>query len=412
VPAISDRGNGHAASGSSRRASDPAEWVEAVDHKIAECVQRQLVSDVRLGGFLSGGVDSSLVVSSMGSDARTFSIGFDDPSYDELPWAKRVAAHLGVDHETEIVRPSAADLFEPLMEQMDDPIADFSIFPTYQVSRHARRHVTVALSGDGGDELFGGYETYLAELAARMWQRIPASLRRTTIEPAIRSLPPTAKKKGLINKAKRFVEGFDHPEPLGHARWRLFAGEALQRELLTPEAQRETETPIDQHVRDLADRAQHLDPIDRALYVDLKSYLPDNCLVKMDRMSMAVSLEARVPMLDPELVELAFSMPSRFKVGPRETKRLLKRVACRRIPRRCVYRPKEGFSIPMKHWLKTEVRPIMEELLNPARLAAEGVFRPDTVERLKREHLENRANHSHVLWSLIVFQAWRRRWGV
>ncbi|HXE56431.1 MAG TPA: asparagine synthase (glutamine-hydrolyzing) [Gemmatimonadales bacterium] len=389
----------------------PGEWEEAIDAKIGEAVRRQLVSDVPLGAFLSGGVDSSLVVASMG-DARTFSIGFDDPTYDEVGWSRRVADHLGVRHEVQIIRPDVEPLFHRLMWHLDDPIGDFSIFPTYLVSRLARREVTVALSGDGGDEVFGGYETYLAQERARLWRRLPAFLRRRLVEPAIRRLRPRPVKKGLVNKAKRFIEGLEHDERLGHARWRLFLGERLREALFTTEARAALRSPLGAHVLELREEAGPRDEVDAGLYVDLRSYLSDNCLVKVDRMSMACSLEARVPLLDVELVELAFRMPSALKVHRGRTKVLLKRVAARHVPAECVHRPKQGFSIPIKSWLGGAFRPLVEELLAPARLAAEGVFEPPVVERLKREHLEGRANHSHVLWALLVFQDWRRRWSV
>jgi asparagine synthase (glutamine-hydrolysing) len=388
-----------------------ADWLDAVDETIRRCVRRQLVSDVPLGAFLSGGVDSSLVVSAMG-EASTFSIGFDDPTYNELAWAKRVAAHLGVTHDFEVIQPTVVDLFDHLMHFMDDPIGDFSIFPTFLVSRHARRRVTVALSGDGGDELFAGYETYIAQQRARAWSRIPGFVRRGVLEPALHALRPTAKKKGLINKAKRFAEGFEHAEALGHARWRLFLSDAMRAALLTPEARASTTAGPARHILDLRARARGRDELERSLYVDVKSYLVDNCLVKVDRMSMACSLETRVPLLDKELVELAFRIPSRLKIVDGSSKDLLKAVASRHVPRDCVYRPKEGFSIPIKHWLGTEFRPLLEEMTDPRRVEAEGVFDPGTIARLKAEHLSGRANHSHVLWSLLVFQDWRRRWGV
>jgi len=390
-------------------ARSPSEWVDEVDDAIRRCVQRQLVSDVPLGAFLSGGVDSSLVVSGMGP-AKTFSIGFDDPTYNELEWAKRVATHLGVSHDFDVIQPTVVDLFDDLMRFMDDPIGDFSIFPTFLVSRHARRAVTVALSGDGGDELFGGYETYVAQEKARLWERLPGFM-RTAVAGAVSAVRPTARKKGLVNKAKRFVEGLEHPAALGHARWRLFVGDALRRSLFTREALAGMSNDAGRHIRELRARSETRDELDRSLYVDFKSYLVDNCLVKVDRMSMACSLETRVPLLDTELVELAFRVPSHLKVSG-TTKDLLKRVAVRHVPRECVYRPKEGFSIPMKHWLGTEFRPLLEELLAPSRIASEGIFQPDTVARLKTEHLDGRANHSHVLWTLLVFQDWRRRWRV
>jgi asparagine synthase (glutamine-hydrolysing) len=387
------------------------EWGDRIEESVGRAVRRQMVSDVPLGAFLSGGVDSSLVVAMMG-DARAFSIAFDDPTYDESPWARRVAAHLGVRHRVETIRPDVAGTFDRLMRHMDDPIGDFSIFPTFLVSRLAREEVTVVLSGDGGDEVFGGYETYAALGREKTWNRIPGLLRKGALEPAIDALRPTRAKKGLVNKAKRFVAGARLDPAMGHARWRIFLDDAAREGLFTADALSAISTPAGAHIVELAARAGSRDAVDRALYVDLFSYLPENCLAKVDRMSMAVSLEGRVPLLDHEVVELAFSAPSSLKVRGAATKILLKEVAARRVPRKCVYRRKEGFSIPIKNWLGGELRPLMEDLLSPAHLAEQGLFRTGAVERLKREHLEGAANHSHVLWTLMVFQDWRRRWGV
>jgi asparagine synthase (glutamine-hydrolysing) len=391
------------------QARTSAQWEEEVDHKIEECVQRQLVSDVPLGAFLSGGVDSSLVVSAM-NGAKTYSIGFDDPTYNELGWARKVACHLGSDHVDEVIKPDISGLFEKLMYFMDDPIGDFSIFPTYLVSQHARKYVNVALSGDGGDELFGGYDTYAADQIARKYVRIPAFWRHALIEPFIQALKPRPVKKGWVNKAIRFVEGFQHPEDLAHARWRIFAANGFKQTLFTPEALADFDISKDTHIHRLFQKAGERDRLNQSLYVDLKSYLCDNCLAKIDRMSMAVSLESRVPLLDKELVELAFRIPGKLKVSGGKTKILLKRVAARRVPRECVYRPKEGFSIPIKNWLKSELRPLMEELLNKSNIDQEGLFQSNTIERLKQEHLSGTANHSHILWSLMVFQAWQQKW--
>ena len=385
------------------------EWLDQLDSRITDCVRRQLVSDVPLGAFLSGGVDSSLVVAAMG-DARTFSIGFDDPSYNELAYSEQVAEHLGVSHTTEVIKPDVADLFDKLMHFMDDPIGDFSIFPTYLVSKLARREVTVALSGDGGDELFGGYETYVANDKARLYEKIPAAIRNGLISTMIDALPPRPQKKGLINKAKRFVEGMREPAELGHARWRIFLGESLRDAFFTPDARQRMQRDAGTHIRGLYRRAKRLQPVNQSLYVDTRSYLVDNCLVKTDRMSMAVSLEARVPLLDTELVELAFRIPDRYKLRGGETKALLKTVAARKIPRSCVYRPKEGFSIPVKQWLGTQFRPLLEAATDTRQVEADGLFDARVVQRLKAEHLAGKANHSHILWSLIVFDAWKNKW--
>jgi asparagine synthase (glutamine-hydrolysing) len=384
------------------------EWLQRLGEAVGESVQRQLVSDVPLGAFLSGGVDSSLVVSAMGS-AKTFSIGFDDPSYNELPFSKEVAIHLGTEHETRVIKPYVADMFGDLMHYMDDPIGDFSIFPTYLVSKLARESVTVCLSGDGGDELFGGYETYVAQQMAERYAKVPSML-RSIIGSIARTLPPTSRKKGLTNKIKRFVEGNDFAESIGHARWRIFLSDVLKNSLFTPEFARQLKRPAAQHILDLSSRAGELSATSRCLYVDAKSYLPDNCLVKVDRMSMAVSLEVRVPLLDIGLVELAFSMPDSLKVNRGQTKYLLKKLAAKTIPSNCVYRPKEGFSIPIKNWLGGQFRPILERYTDSALLQSDGIFEPSVVSTLKTQHLKGKANHSHILWSLIVFHAWRERW--
>lgn len=388
---------------------DDADWGDLLESVIEKSVRAQMISDVPLGAFLSGGVDSSLVAAAMGR-ARTFSIGFDDPSYNELPFSSEVAAHLGMDHVTEVIKPHVADLFDDLMTHLDDPIGDFSIFPTFLVSRLARQDVTVVLSGDGADELLGGYETYLADSLGRRYGLLPRMLRRGLIEPALQRMRPTSAKKGLVNKAKRFVEGARHPDELSHARWRIFLDPAMRERLFTGDALGTIERPYDDHIASLFAAAGDRSPLDRSLYVDVKSYLCDNILTKVDRMSMAVSLEARVPYLNPELVELAFQVPDRLKVADGKTKVLLKEIAARHVPARCVYRQKEGFSIPIKNWLGTQFRPIMDELLSATRIRSAGLFSVDAVEALKTEHLSGRVNHSHLLWCLIVFEAWRDRW--
>lgn len=386
-----------------------ADWEDRIDAKVAECTRRQMVSDVPLGAFLSGGVDSSLIVAAMG-DAKTFSIGFEDPSYNELRFSKEVADHLGVEHVTEEIEPDVGALFDHLMYFMDDPIGDFSIFPTYLVSKLARKHVTVALSGDGGDELFGGYDTYAANALAAKYQKIPAFLRKHVVELIANRIKPTRSKKGLVNKVKRFVEGASLPIGLGHARWRLFVDTENRHRLFTKDALAGMHSSVEQHIESLFDASKSSSALNRSLYVDVKSYLSDNILTKVDRMSMAASLESRVPFLDHELVALAFSVPDHLKVSSSATKVLLKKVALRHIPRHCIYRPKEGFSIPIKNWLQAELRPLLEESLDPKLLRESGVFEPTFVENLKREHLSGIANHSHILWSLMVFQAWHKKW--
>lgn len=387
----------------------PEEWADAVDAAVTTAVRRQLISDVPLGAFLSGGVDSSLMTAAMGP-ARTFSIGFADPSYNELEWSERVARHLGLSHTTEQLEPDIADLFWTLMPHMDDPIGDFSIFPTYLVSRLARRSVTVALGGDGGDELFGGYETYVADALARRWFDGRSAVWRGALAGLLSGVRPRDRKKGFVNKSKRFAEGLTLNTALGHARWRMFLTDERRAALFAPEVRAAFTRPADAHILHLFDRAGPRDPLARSLYVDLKSYLCDDILTKVDRMSMAVSLEARVPYLDLDLVALAFAIPSELKLRGSRTKAILKDVAARHVPPECVYRPKEGFSIPIKQWLRTTLRPLMEDLLGSERLRRRGLFNPACVEEMKRQHLAGTHNYSHLLWSLMVFEAWADQW--
>jgi asparagine synthase (glutamine-hydrolysing) len=389
----------------------PEALADHLDETIAKAVRRQMIADVPLGAFLSGGVDSSLVVAAMGS-AHTFSIGFDDPSYDETRWSKRVADRLGVRHTVEIIRPDVRSLFDQLVGVLDDPIGDFSIFPTYLVSKLAREHVKVSLSGDGGDELFGGYEAFVAQERSRYWDRLPAWLRHGVVEPLAAALPPAAEKKGLRNKFKRFVEGAVMDPRLGHARWRLFANDAMRAALFTPAANGAVSTPAGDHILALRADAADLDEVDRTLYVEMRSYMVDNCLTKVDRMSMAASLEVRVPLIDREVVDLAFSLPSALKFHGGQTKILLKRVAARHVPHDCVYRGKQGFSIPIKNWLRKEFAPLLDQYLNPRRVEAEGLFDSRTVQRLRSEHDSGQANHSHLLWGLLVLAKWREVWKV
>jgi asparagine synthase (glutamine-hydrolysing) len=392
-----------------QRERTDSEWIEELDATLAAAVRRQMVSDVPLGAFLSGGVDSSLIVAAMGK-ATAFSIGFEDASYDELAHARRVAQHVGCEHVTETVRDEALELFPALIEMLDDPIADTSIVPTFQLARLARRRVTVALSGDGGDELFGGYDTYQAWRLEQRYRLVPAVLRAGFLEPLIRGLRPRSAKKGIVNRAIRFVEGLDRPASVGHAKWRMYLNASQARGLFTDDAWPAASAPLDRHLAGMLDGQKPPAGIDRALRADYASFLADDILVKLDRSSMATSLEARVPYLDKEVVELAFRMPPSLKIRGGTGKWVLKQAAARHLPREIVQRPKEGFSAPVKQWLCGRGRTLMEDLLDEKRLSAAGLFRTARVRALKQEHLDGRRNHAHLLWSLMIFHAWQNRW--
>ncbi|MDD5556034.1 MAG: asparagine synthase (glutamine-hydrolyzing) [bacterium] len=389
------------------------EAAERLLHLLRDAVRSQLVSDVPLGAFLSGGLDSSTIVALMTQTAtgpvRTFSIGFEERSYDELSYARTVARAFGTAHEEFTIRPEAVSLVETLVRQMDDPIADFSIFPTYLVSRMARRFVTVALTGDGGDEIFAGYDTYVAQ---RLAAALGPAARLLGAGPAARliaALPPSPRKKGPVNRLKRFAEGLALPPDLRHFRWMVFLSARERQELFTADllaaaGGREPYAPIRRHLAEAPGAGE----LDRQLYADLKTYLTDNCLVKVDRMSMACSLEVRVPLLDHAVIEFMATVPPGMKLKGLGRKYILRRALSGVLPAEILRRGKEGFSIPMKNWLRGELRPMMCDLLSDAALRRRGYFRPAAVARLVREHLEGRANHSHRLWALMLFERWAR----
>ena len=387
---------------------------ETLRELIDDAVRLRMISDVPLGAFLSGGIDSSAVVASMSQASeepiRTFSIGFADATYNELPYARLVSRTLATDHYEEILQPDIAEMAVRLVGHLDEPFADFSIFPTYLVSEVARKYVKVVLSGDGGDELFAGYETYVAQRLARYYDSwMPALVRQRLLPGLMDSVSPRPEKKGLVNKAKRFVEGAALAPSLQHTRWMTFMSHADKARLYRPAVRAglngdAAEALLDRYFREVATR----DPLAQQQYVDVKTYLVDDILTKVDRMSMAVSLEARVPLLDHRIVEFALNLPPQMKLNGRTTKTILRRAMTGRLPQEVLEKPKEGFSIPLKHWLRRELRPLMNDLLAPQTIRRRGYFDPDCISGWIKEHQEQRANHSHRLWALMVLELWHR----
>jgi asparagine synthase (glutamine-hydrolysing) len=369
------------------------------------------MADVPLGAFLSGGIDSSAIVAFMSlasaQPVRSFSMGFEDGSYNELPYAREVAKAFATDHREQMVTPDIGGLFEQLVVHLDEPFADVSLFPTYLVSRLAREHVKVVLSGDGGDELFGGYDTYDADRLARRFARIGAPL-LPLLAAAAAAVPPSDRKKGLVNKAKRFIEGMaGAPPDLQHYRWMSYLSPHARQRMYAPVLRQAlVGSDVYAPVRETFARAGGDDLLNRQLYADLCLYLADDILVKVDRMSMATSLETRAPFLDVDVMELAFSMPGRLKIHRGERKHVLKRAMRGLLPDRILTRRKEGFSIPMKNWLRGDLQPLMRALLSEERLRARGLFEPADVGRRMDEHVAGRHNHAHTLFPLMVFERW------
>jgi asparagine synthase (glutamine-hydrolysing) len=298
-----------------------------------------------------------------------------------------------------------------LVAHLDEPFADFSIFPTFLVSEVARRHVKVSLSGDGGDEIFAGYDTYVAQRYARTYERLlPQWVRSKLLPGLLGRLPPRPMKKGLVNKAKRFVEGANLDPSLQHTRWMIFMNAHDRRQLYMPDVQRELDGYAPEALlQAYFAEAERADPLKQQQYVDVKTYLVDDILTKVDRMSMAVSLEARVPFLDHRLVEFALNLPPQLRLRGTTTKTALRKAMDGRLPPEVLQKPKEGFSIPLKHWLRGELKPLMLDLLAPDTVRRRGYFSPACVETWISEHLAQEVNHSHRLWALMVFELWHRQ---
>lgn len=388
------------------------EWAEELREKLSRAVRAQMMSDVPLGAFLSGGIDSSTVVACMSRASarpiKTFSISFREGSYDESSYSREVSRYFGTEHREERIEPQVIDLFDKLVVQLDEPFADVSLFPTYLVSELAVQDVKVVLSGDGGDELFAGYDWYLADRICRTLERFPGRTALKALAGLSEVLPPSEKKKGLLNKAKRFLTGATASPDLEHYRWLWHLGPEDKRALYTADfrsgiASFDPSAPV---LRALSGADGDL--LNRQLCADFKIFLADDILMKVDRMSMTTSLEARAPFLDREVIELAFRMPGRVKLRGTTRKRILKQAMKGILPESILRRGKEGFSIPMKNWLKRELRPLMLELLSEKRVLQRGLFCWPVVERYLADHLAGRANHAHRLFPLMVFERWAR----
>ncbi|MGH9944086.1 MAG: asparagine synthase (glutamine-hydrolyzing) [Pyrinomonadaceae bacterium] len=383
---------------------------------LADAVRMRLVSDVPLGVLLSGGVDSSAVaamaVKASPGTVKTFSISFAEKSFDESRYARGVADFLGTDHHEERLSASlAADLVTDIGAWLDEPLSDPSVVSTYLLSRFTRQHVTVALGGDGGDELFAGYQMYQAHKLARLYGRVPRFVQRLLVEPATRLLPVKTKNISFDFKARRFVEGMRQTADVV-ARHHIWFGSFTpeeQEQLLTAEAKRAGGgADVYAAARALYETCDATDAIERSQYLDTKLYLAEDILTKVDRTSMAVSLEVRAPFLDRRVVEFAAALPLSYKLRGLNTKYILKQAIAPLVPRFVTRRGKKGFGVPVAEWLKIKgrLRPLARDLLSPERLKRHGLFDAAYVARLQDEHERGAANHRKLLWTLLVFELW------
>jgi asparagine synthase (glutamine-hydrolysing) len=377
-----------------------------------EAVGRHRRSDVPLGVFLSGGVDSSSVAAALAEleparGIHTFSIGFEDRSFDESDYARAVAQHLGTEHhEQKFSAEAAYRLLPEVAEWLDEPFGDASLLPTHLLSRFARGAVTVALGGDGADELLAGYPTFAAERAAGLFRRLPGPA-RALAGAAVRRLPVDHGNISLDFQLKQFLRGASEPAALAHQRWLGSFSGAEVSSLLVDGAPLDIEA---EHLRRAQGLARGADPLTRSLALYQDTYLPDDILNKVDRASMACGLEVRAPFLDAALVDSMEAMPASFKYGRRQTKRLLKRAAAGRLPAAVLDRPKKGFGIPVARWLRGPLAPLLESLLGRERLERQGLFRPEAVAERIAEHRHGVRDHRKPLWTLLMFQLWYDQW--
>ena len=386
------------------RRESPAELARELRDRLADSVRAHLLADVPVGVLLSGGVDSSglAALAAQESDYRvaTFSIGFQERSFDELELAREVARRYGTDHHELVVSPRISDLLPRLAQAFDEPFADSSAVPTYLVSQLAAEHVKVVLSGEGGDELFGGYETYAADQLALKLGPLAARL-----APLVSRLPSSDGRVSLEYRAKRFTRAAALPPLERHHGWKeIFS--AAQRTQLLAEPWRDPQFDPLGIWRERFSETESAPLLARLQDVDLGIYLADDLLVKTDRMSMAHSLEARVPYLDPVVADLALALPTALKVRGLSKKRLLRSALQPLVPRRILNARKRGFSIPAAAWLRGELAPLARELLAPERTRSQGFFDPAVVTHLLDEHLERRHDHSRQLWGLMSFTLW------
>ncbi|HEY8537057.1 MAG TPA: asparagine synthase (glutamine-hydrolyzing) [Vicinamibacterales bacterium] len=389
-----------------------AEQIAGIRRLLQEAVTKRLMADVPLGVFVSGGLDSTAVLAyareATSGPIPTFTIGYRDASYSEWDYARRVARHYGSDHHEILIDQITPDLLESAVWHLDEPMTDLSSLPFRILSREARKHVTVCLSGEGGDEVFVGYDRFIAsKLNESVYRLVPRPVRRL-IERAVRLLPDQEQKKGAINVLRRFVEGAALPEDGGHMRWQFFSSPALEASLFAPGLLARVDRDLFEPVRRYRARVAGADRLSQELYVDLRLTMADSVLMKVDKMSMAHSLEVRVPFLDHALVEFAAGIPSGRKF-PRLRTRAIYRKAMRGVlPDFVLERGKQGYSLPIKHWLRHELRDYMITLLNESALVREH-FDLSYVNTLIGEHLRRTHNHNHVLWALINVALWHRR---
>jgi asparagine synthase (glutamine-hydrolysing) len=378
---------------------------------LKESVKRRLISDVPLGVFLSGGIDSSAITALAQKEVpgkiKTFSIGFEDPSFDESKYGWLASKYIGTEHHEQIMTPSdLLNIVPSLPDILDEPMADASILPTYLLSKFTRSHVTVALGGDGGDELFAGYPTYLAHKFAHQYDRFLGPF-HSMIRQIANLLPVSDNNISFDFKVKQFLSGIGYPDGIRNSVW-LGSFAFLENEkVVSPEIRQHfNRDHLVEEILSYGEEYPCEDRITKLQYLDMRLYLQEAILVKVDRASMASSLEVRAPFLDHELVEFVMSLPSKLKLRGFTSKYILKKAMKNWLPEKVINRPKKGFGVPIAKWVKGELKELFEDLLSFNRIKREGFLDPNYITRLLQDHLLNKKDNRKQLWTLLVWELW------
>ena len=381
---------------------------------LREATRVRLMSEVPLGAFLSGGIDSSAVVALMAQESservKTFSIGFDEQDFSELHHARRIAEHVGADHHEFIVRPDAVEVLPMLVEHYGEPYADSSAVPTYYVAKETRKHVTVALNGDGGDESFAGYERYIAMGLTEKYRRVPSFLRESVIKETVNLIPTSPTKRSMARSVKRLLDGVSRPRVDRYAYWVSVFNDDTKKPLYSDGFRAQTQLADPTGVLETwFKRANGIGIVDAMLLTDQMTYLPNDLLVKVDIATMAVSLEARSPFLDHHVIEFAASLPEKLKLRRLTTKYLLKKVLRKLLPSENLDRRKMGFGVPIGHWFRGKMQPFLREVILSDKALRRGMFKPETVRQLVELHTRGERDYSHQLWTLLMLELWFNR---
>lgn len=385
------------------------EYIEILREKLKEAVRVRLISEVPLGAFLSGGVDSSAIVGMMSQildqPVKTFSIGFNEDSFDELKFARIAAKHFETEHHEFIVTPDLVEIVDELVWHFDEPFADSSALPTFMVSKMAREFVTVVLSGDGGDELFAGYSRYKTQMSRGGLETLPKFVRQKLLQKLSEKMPHGAKGKNYLynaslNEIERYIDSISH---FGHLKKSSLYDENFLKNL-NGDLGKGAEI-----YKQIAGSVSSENPVERLLYLDSKTYLPSDILTKVDRMTMANSLEARVPLLDHELIEFVQTIPVELKLKGFETKYIFKKSLEGLVPNEILYREKQGFGVPINEWINSQLKTRIHSDLNDKKTLERGYFDRKYIQTLLDEHQKNRRDHSHSLWILWMLELWHRQ---